>query len=204
LVALSGGRITKKLFGEVVRLGMADLKTLECVHFFWADERCVPPGDPESNYYLAKELLFEPLHISACRIHRIQGEVLPELSAEQASKELRQVANAGDGVLPILDLVLLGMGEDAHVASLFPGDTSSENDQTSVFLPIHNSPKPPPERISLGHGMIAVARKVWVLASGKGKQAALKQSLAPDGLAPLARVIQKRTVCQIFTDISLN
>lgn len=203
LVALSGGRITRKLFAEVVRLSGAESGALECVQFFWADERCLPPEDAESNYRLAKERLFEPLGIRAHQVHRIHGELAAERGAELATQELRRVARVPDGALPELDLVLLGLGEDAHVASLFPGDPATEGDRTSVFLPVHNSPKPPPDRVSLGHGTIAAARQVWVLASGQGKETALKQSLAPGGSTPLARVIQDRNLSRIFTDIPL-
>jgi len=204
LVALSGGRITKKLFSEVVRLCGPGARIMELVHFFWADERCLPPEDAESNYRLARELLFEPLRISASQVHRIRGELLAEAGAIQATEELLGVARSEVGSMPVFDLVLLGMGEDAHVASLFPGDATTEGDLKSVFLPLHNSPKPPPDRVSLGHGVIAAAREVWVLASGKGKEAALKQSMAARGTTPLAKVIQNRGQSRIFTDILLD
>ncbi|MEY4384842.1 MAG: hypothetical protein RLY20_125, partial [Verrucomicrobiota bacterium] len=109
-------------------------------------------------------------------------------------------AGSSSPTMPKLDLVLLGMGEDAHVASLFPGH-SSESDQTSVFLAVANSPKPPPNRVSLGHGAIAAAREVWVLASGLGKEAALRESLSSGARTPLALVIKNRAFTKIFTDI---
>ena len=73
-VALSGGRITQKFFTATVELAQARKISFERVHFFWADERCVPPTDPESNFKLASELLFAPLKIPAKQIHRIRGE----------------------------------------------------------------------------------------------------------------------------------
>src|SRR5208282_3438723 len=84
-VALSGGRITQKFFAEVVeqaktrKIGDANTPSLPAnVHFFWADERCVPPNDSESNFHLANELLFAPLKMSESQIHRIRGELPPE------------------------------------------------------------------------------------------------------------------------------
>src|SRR5438045_2984920 len=73
-VALSGGRITKAFFNEIVKQNKTKPISFDGVHFFWADERCVPPTDPESNYAVAKELLFDPLGIPARQLHRIRGE----------------------------------------------------------------------------------------------------------------------------------
>lgn len=201
LVALSGGRVTKKFFSSAVEQAAGRDVDFEGVEFFWADERCVPPDDPESNYLLANESLFKPANIPASAIHRIEGELEPAVAAARASAELRRVT--GQGGLPVLDLVLLGMGEDGHVASLFPGDATTGSDSHSVFLPVENSPKPPPCRVSLGHGAIAAAREVWVLASGQAKQAALMESLRDGGVTPLAEVIRRRTSIKIFSDISL-
>ena len=103
--------------------------------------------------------------------------------------------------MPVLDLVLLGMGEDGHVASLFPGDLTTGSDMETTFLAIENSPKPPSNRVTLGHGPISVAREVWVLAAGAGKGEALRDSLAPAGRTPLAKVIQSRVATKVFTDI---
>jgi len=200
-VALSCGRITRKLFGQVVEQSKAGKVRLSAVEFYWADERCLPPDDPESNFRLANELLFMPLGIGPACIHRIQGELSPEAGAQRASDDLARAAGGESSVIPVLDLVLLGMGEDGHVASLFPGDLAAERDDTSIFLPVSNAPKPPPQRVTLGHGPIAAAREVWVLASGFGKQAALRESLLPGGRTPLAEVIRRRDVTRIYSDI---
>jgi 6-phosphogluconolactonase len=81
-VALSGGRITQKFFAATVEQAKARAVSFERVHFFWADERCVPPTDPESNFKLASEFLFAPLKISANQIHRIRGEDSPQAAVE--------------------------------------------------------------------------------------------------------------------------
>jgi len=203
-VALSGGRITKQFFTEVVAQCQARHMTLERVYFFWADERCVPPTDPESNFRLASELLFEPLKIGAGQINRIAGEEDPETAAREAGRELGRIAPANAQGVPVLDWVFLGMGEDGHVASLFPGAGAEVWDCQTPFLVIRHSPKPPPTRISLSSGAIAAARQVWVLASGTGKEQALRDSLAPGGMTPLGRVMGLRAETQVFTELPVS
>ena len=101
---------------------------------------------------------------------------------------------------PVLDLIVLGMGEDGHVASLFPGAPEEVVRCKSVYLPVVAS-KPPPQRITISLATIAAARQVWVLASGAGKEHALRESLSASGQTPLARVLQARDKTIIFADI---
>jgi 6-phosphogluconolactonase len=209
-VALSGGRIARKFFAAVVEQAKAqkiedgDTPALPGnVHFFWTDERCVPPDDPESNFHLAQELLFGPLKIGDAQIHRIRGEDSPEAAAKAASTEISQIVPLNEACLPILDLIFLGMGEDGHVASLFPGEPDVLISDKSIYRAENNSPKPPPNRVTLGYAMITAARQVWVLASGAGKETALRESLFSKGRTPLARVTQFRTHTKIFSDFPL-
>lgn len=204
-VALSGGRITEKFFlltAEKARVRKTPFKN---VHFFWADERCVPPDDPESNFKLADDLLFAPLGISESHVHRLRGELAPEAAVAQANEEIARVAPNENGE-PVLDLVFLGMGEDGHVASLFqnarPEPVKSAN-CNGPFIFVPNSPKPPPHRISLNFRAIASARRVWALVSGTGKEAALRESLNAEGKTSLGQVIRNRTSTKIFVDIRL-
>jgi 6-phosphogluconolactonase len=200
-VALSGGRITLKFFAAVVALAQAGGISLAGVHFFWADERCVPPNDPESNFAAANQHFFRPLGLATDNIHRIPGELSPNEAAKLATAEIRNAVPAGAGGQPALDLIFLGLGEDGHVASLFPGEPEVVVSDLTVFRAIKNSPKPPPERITLGYQAIAAARQVWVLAAGEGKATALLESLRPAGHTPLARVLRLRRQTKIFTDI---
>ncbi|MFM2081398.1 MAG: hypothetical protein RL380_89 [Verrucomicrobiota bacterium] len=193
-VALSGGRVTQKFFATVVELSRARGVSLAGVDFFWADERCVPPTDVESNFKLADELLFQPLGIATARIHRIRGELAPAEATQLATAELARVT-------PQLDLVFLGMGEDGHVASLFPNASAETLNCRAPFLFVTDSPKPPPNRVTLSYAAIAAAKQVWVLAAGQGKAAAFTESIAPTGQTPLARVLQRRAQTKIFTDI---
>ena len=199
LVALSGGRITKAFFAAVVELSRKTGTSLENVHFFWADERCLPPTDPESNFYLADQLLFRPLNIHPSKIHRLHGEADPAVAVNSAIFELNSVASKNSSEQPEFDIIFLGMGEDGHVASLFPNASAEVIACPAPFLHIDNSPQPPPKRISMSYGVIAAAQEVWTLVSGAGKEQALKDSL--DGKTPLGRVIQLRRHTKIFSTI---
>lgn len=203
-VALSGGRITLKLFAAVIEEAKTRGVSLAGVDFFWADERCVPPNDTENSFAAADKFLFQPLSIAADRVHRIRGEESPEIAARQAEAEICRITPLNADGQPVLDLIFLGMGEDGHVASLFPGEPEAALTDHSVYRVVTNSPKPPPVRITLGYAAIAAAQQVWVLASGAGKEAALRESLKPDGPTPLARVLRSRPATKVFTDIHLT
>jgi 6-phosphogluconolactonase len=199
-VALSGGRIARKFFAAAAVQAQAGAVSLRSVHFFWADERCVPPDDVESNYRLARELLFAPLGIADAQIHRIRGEEAPELAAREAEAEICRIGPLNSDGRPVLDLIFIGMGEDGHVASLFPGEPEAMMSSQAVYRAV-TATKLPPRRITLGYHAIAAARQVWVLASGPGKEAALRESLRPGGQTPLARVLGLSQRTKVFTDI---
>jgi 6-phosphogluconolactonase len=210
-VALSGGRIAQKFFAAVVELvavqnfGDGDTPSLPAnVHFFWADERCVPPDDTESNFAIARKFLFAPLKIADAQIHRIRGEDSPEAAAKAASAEISKISPVNEAGQPVLDLIFLGMGEDGHVASLFPGEPDVLISDRAIYRAVKNSPKPPPNRVTLGYAVIAVAKQVWVLVSGTGKEATLRESLISKGRTPLARVTQFKTHTKIFSDFLLS
>ncbi len=198
-VALSGGRIARAFLTELARLVRDRPLDLRSVHFFWGDERCVPPNDPESNFGMANQVLLKPLGIPNEQIHRIRGELEPDVAAAEAAQELCHWAPLTGHRQPVLDLVLLGMGEDGHVASLFPGEPEAAVLDTAVYRPVAG-PKPPPRRITLGYPVLATAREVWVLASGPGKEPALRSSLA-GGSTPLGRLLNCRSATRILTDL---
>jgi 6-phosphogluconolactonase len=199
-VALSGGRIASRFFEAVVdRAGDTSASLAEC-HYFWADERCVPPSSPESNYAIAKRTLLEPLGIPQSHIHRVHGELDPVESADRAIEDMRCVVPQSASGQPVIDLVFLGMGEDGHVASLFPGETEDTVSESAWYRSVM-AQKPPPHRVTLGYAALAAAREVWVLASGSGKKAALDESLTEAGQTPLAKVLKSRQFTRILSDI---
>ena len=202
-VALSGGRITLKFFGAVIEQSKARNISLSNVHFFWADERCVPPDDKESSFAAAAEHFFRPLSIAPDKIHRILGELPPERAAQLAVQDIQKTVSRNAAGQPMFDIVFLGMGDDGHVASLFPEEPEAARLNPAIYRAISNSPKPPPNRITLGYDAIAAAKNVWVLASGAGKEAVLRESLSPDGKTPLARVLKMCPAAKVFTDIKV-
>jgi 6-phosphogluconolactonase len=189
-LALSGGRIARTFYEAICVL--AKTSDFENVHFFWADERCVPPSDPENNYATARQYLLEPLRIQEETIHRIRGDVDPKYAVEEAEAELCRLMPLTEMGQPILDGVILGMGEDGHVASLFPAEPLAMVDDARVYRKVIAT-KPPPDRITLGYQPIIVAKEVWVLASGRAKAEALERVSNGDQALPLARVVARRT-----------
>lgn len=199
-VALSGGRIAPPFYAATVAASAERRELWQGVEFFFADERWVPLDDPASNYRLAREHLFDPLQIGGRRVHPFATSVHLELAVAQAQAEvLRATARnaAGD---PIFDLIILGLGEDGHVASLFPNAPADVVTSPAVYLPV-TGPKPPPQRVTLSYAVLAAARRVWVLISGPGKELAWRTSRAPDGTTPLARVLRSRRHTVVFTDL---
>jgi len=200
-VALPGGRLAQKFFAATVTQARARKVSFDGVHFFWADERCVPPTDADSNFKIAAENLFAPLKIAAEKIHRVRGEDSPRKAVHAAEAALLGIAALDQNRQPVFDLIFLGMGEDGHVASLFPNAPANIMDISVPFMVVENAPKPPPTRISLSYKTIFAAKNIWVLISGAGKAPALRDSLSPNGQTPLARVIHARPV-KIFSVIN--
>ena len=201
-VALSGGRVAGRFMAAAHGLGTARGTRWDNVHFHWGDERCVPPDHADSNYKLAQSALLDPAGIDSARRHRLRGELPPEEAARLAEVELARVTGTASGVVPVLDLVFLGMGEDGHVASLFPGAPEAVVNSNRWVIPVIG-PKPPPQRLSLTFQVLAAAKEVWVLASGVGKEEALRESLRIGGSTPLAHLLSLRSHTRIMTDLPL-
>ncbi len=165
LVALSGGKTPRPLYERLATSAELDWAAVDV---FWADERCVPPTDPRSNYRSAREALLDRVPIPADRIHRIAGELDPLAAADAYEIELRRVVGA-DGRL---DLILLGIGADGHTASLFPRHQAlSETDRWIV--PVHALAEPP-WRITMTLPLINAARHVLFLVTGAEKADAVR------------------------------
>ena len=199
-IALSGGRIAQPFYDCIVKTVQQSPTSFDDVHFFWADERCVPGMSPESNYFIARHHLFKPLRVPEPNIHRILADRDIKFAVEEAEAELCRVMPLNAVAQPILDVVILGMGEDGHVASLFPEESAALVSDERVYRSVVAT-KPPPNRVTLGYQPILAAREVWVLASGIGKLTALRGLLAGDERLPIARVVAGRPQTLVFQDI---
>lgn len=127
-VALAGGSTPRPTYRTLASEPFARRVDWTYVHVFWGDERCVPPDHPDSNYRMARESLLDHVPIPDGNVHRIKGEVVPDWAASSYEMELEQVLGP-DGRL---DLILLGLGEDGHTASLFPDTTVLEEQEYAV------------------------------------------------------------------------
>ena len=164
---------------------------LDDVDFFWADERCVPANHEESNYRLAHAALLRPLAVAEARQHRLAGEAPPVEAARRANADwARWLAARGPGQ-PGLDVVVLGVGEDGHIASLFPGNLAADLAAPEPFRAV-TGPKPPPQRLTMGFSLLAKARLAVVLATGTGKAEMVAGSLRGTLDTPLARLLALR------------
>jgi len=177
LVALSGGKTPRPLHERLAASAKLDWAAVDV---FWADERSVPPTDPQSNYRSARETLLDRVPIPADRIHRIAGELDPLAAADAYEVELRRVVGA-DGRF---DLILLGIGADGHTASLFPRHQALTETERWI-VPVH-APAEPPWRITMTLPLIHAARHVLFLVTGAEKaqavQAVEEGSPVPAGL----------------------
>jgi 6-phosphogluconolactonase len=182
LVALAGGSTPRQAYSLLASDELASRIDWPRVHLFWGDERCVPPDHPDSNYRMVREVLLDRVPLPDGNVHRIRGELPPEHSASEYERELRAfgshepgASGGGDG-LPKLDLVLLGMGEDGHTASLFPG-TPAVDERTRLVLAQHVT-SVGAWRVTLTPPVINAAGDIAVLVSGSGKAERLRQALA--------------------------
>jgi len=190
MVALSGGSLPKLVAPSLVAEPLRSQVDWPAWHIFWADERCVPLDDPDSNYRGAREVLFEHVNIPAEQIYTLDDSLDPNAAAAAYQATLTRVFQPASGQRPRFDGILLGMGEDGHTASLFPNHSLLDETRRWV-APIFDSPKPPPERITLTLPIINHAHHVAFIAAGAGKADVLAQILGSGNRAdelPAGRV----------------
>ena len=176
LVALSGGSTPKRMFQILASPPFAQSLAWQKIHFFWCDERLVPPDHPESNYGQAFELLFSQVAAPKENLHRIPGASPLAQAVEEYSRVL---GNFGDVDLkwPRFDLAFLGLGADGHAASLFPGAISPAELDAPVLAVTANYQSRPAERVTLTPIVFKSARNLIFLVSGKDKAHAFYQTV---------------------------
>ncbi len=165
VVALSGGSSPKPLYTLLGSPAYREVIPWQRTYFFWADERCVPPEHPDSNYRLASDAFLSGVAVPAANIHRIKGEEGPDSAARLYEDDLRNFFRRPG--LPVFDLIILGAGEDGHTASLFPG-SSSLRETARLALPVHLG-RPKLDRVTLSLPVLNHASHVLFLASGQAK-----------------------------------
>jgi 6-phosphogluconolactonase len=174
LIALSGGGTPSRLYGLLPHLPYRDQISWRGVHVFWGDERCVAPDDPQSNYGQARATFLGQVPVPAENIHRVKGELPPEEAAEDYAVVLERYADA-PLTWPRFDVVLLGMGEDGHTASLFPG-SEVETSKPTLAVSGHYQGRPA-WRVTLTPPVINAAASVVFLAAGSAKAQTLAKVL---------------------------
>jgi 6-phosphogluconolactonase len=180
-IALTGGRIGTSSLAAVVADPARTAVDWSRVDFWWSDERFEPDGDPLRNETDARTAMLDKLPVDPARVHAMPcsgGAFGGDVDAATAgyAAELAAAAGDADGI-PRIDVAMLGVGEDGHVASLFPGHPGLQAQGT--VIPVRDSPKPPPTRISFTLATIDAAAQVWLIASGEGKAEAIRAALAP-------------------------
>ena len=169
-LGLSGGRTPEATYRLLGRAEFRARVPWSRLQLFLADERDAPPTEPESNYWMIRKLLVEPTGIPPANVHRLKADAT---DLEAAAREYEPLLQEP------LDLLLLGVGEDGHTASLFPGSPLL-SERVRRVAAVYDSPKPPPRRLTITPAVIAAAREVVVLVTGAEKSAAVAAALESD------------------------
>jgi 6-phosphogluconolactonase len=181
-VVLTGGRVAAAVYRAVAELPARDAVDWARVDVWWGDERFLPAGDPDRNETQARAALLDAVPLDPARVHPMpaaDGPDGPDPTAAAARYAAELAKAAESGTLPRFDVLMLGVGEDGHVASVFPGHPIDRPDQP--VSAVRDSPKPPPVRITLTLPTINTAEEVWLVATGADKAQAVGVALAGTG-----------------------
>lgn len=178
-IVLTGGSIANAVLEQVAHSSARDTIDWQRIHLWWGDERWVPLGDAERNEGQAHAALIDAIDIPEANVHAMpasdSGLTLDE-AAEAYAREL--AAHAPEGAdTPVFDITFLGVGPDGHIASLFPHRSGIQVTDATV-IPVRNSPKPPPERLSLTRPVLNASDRIWLVLAGADKASALGLALA--------------------------
>jgi 6-phosphogluconolactonase len=184
-LGLTGGRSPKAINEALV--AQPGALSWNKVQITFGDERCVPPDHEDSNYRLARESLIEPAQIPEGNVFRMRGEIDPAAAAQEYEAKLAAVAARLNETRYTHDLLLLGLGEDGHIASLFPGSAALDEKERQI-LPIADSPKPPPQRLTMTLPLINSARHILFLVPDPAKRTLVEKIIDSDPAFPASRV----------------
>ena len=164
-VVLTGGRVAAKVLRQLRELPAAAAIDWSRVDLWWGDERFLPSGDPDRNETQAREAVLDALPLDPARVHAMPASDGPDGDDADAAAERYSAEVSAAGLR--FDVLMLGVGEDGHVASIFPEHPGGY--ETGTVAAVHNSPKPPPTRITLTLATIGNADEVWLVAAGPDK-----------------------------------
>jgi 6-phosphogluconolactonase len=173
-VALTGGTIAEKIHREIARLGLDSDVDWSRIDFFWGDERFVAPDSDDRNAKEARAAMLDVLPVDPARVHEIPSTADTDSVDDAATAYADTVRSVGRDAF---DLLMLGVGPDGHIASLFPGFPQLDI-QDAIAVGVTGSPKPPPERVTLTFAALARSEEVWFVVSGADKAEAVGRALA--------------------------
>ena len=185
---LTGGSVADRIHTAVAASPARDAVDWSRVELWWGDERFLPSGASERNETQARQALLGQLPLDPSRVHHMAAsdevDDDPERAADQYAGELKAAARPEDhGDVPTFDVVMLGVGPDGHVASLFPEQPALGDDRAAVA--VRDSPKPPPTRITLTLRTLGHAREVWFVVAGDDKAGAVRMALGGSGVVQI-------------------
>jgi 6-phosphogluconolactonase len=180
-LALAGGSTPRRCHEHLAEL----VRDFTHVHVWLSDERCVAPDDEDANFRMVRESLLDRVEIPEANVHPVAGERGPDAAADAYEADIRaHVAETTEAGVPMLDVVMCGIGEDGHTLSLFPGNPAVTVEDRLV-VGVRGAPKPPPERVSFTLELAHAARRTFLLAAGASKAEALASVLeGPDPHVP--------------------
>ncbi|GAB3023406.1 6-phosphogluconolactonase [Nocardioides flavus (ex Wang et al. 2016)] len=176
-IGLTGGSIAEELHRELARRAPDSSVDWSRVAFWWGDERFVAADSPDRNAGQARESLLDHVAVDPARVHEVPASDQVAAAEEAAEAYAAALREHGSGTFEVL---MLGIGPDGHCASMFPGHPALDV-RDAVAVAVHDSPKPPPDRVSLTFEAMNRSRAVWFIASGEGKAEAVARALAPEG-----------------------
>lgn len=184
-IVLTGGGIGVATLRELAASPARDAIEWDALDVWWGDERFLPSGHPERNETQAREALLDAVDLDPQRVHAMPPSDGPDgddvdAAAERYARELAAAAQPEDHAdVPSFDVLMLGLGPDGHVASLFPESPALYDERT--VIPVRGAPKPPPTRLSLSFAAINSAREVWLITAGEEKSGAVRMALGGAG-----------------------
>ncbi len=189
-IVLAGGNTPRDIYSR-----LCDAETdWSAWHVYFGDERCLHADNPERNSSMAHSTWLDHVTIPAKQVHMIRGELGPEAAAASYARDLAEIGE--------FDLVLLGLGEDGHTASLFPGKDWGDAEDAQPVLAVHDAPKMPADRVSLSAQRLSDARRVMFLVTGTSKTDAVNRLRAGERIP--ASAIRPKAGLDIYTDLRLH